>query len=264
MANDKKERKAIGTKVSALKKKRAAGKRISANDAELIREWDKGKIKEGRPSKHDSPGAPAGESPPDPVVAIPGSDPPAAGAPVDLSQPAPIPAPAPKILPARAPDDGRGAGDWRDAYKVRAEGREATCVQIAEYWVAGMKKANVMIKESGRKPFISDETIDSWGHPSAVLFFDRILPSQFEASPTVITFALTTAITVQAGIAAARGPVGEDGQVLKKGKPRGPDYMGSGSKVIPFKPAEEPQPEPRPEPSPPPPPAKPADDKPII
>lgn len=217
-------RKKQSTRASYLRRKVDAGTASGKDRAELTA-WDAGKSSGGQPikqapvSESHAPPASEAEKPSAAGVSptVVGTDAGgASGSPKTTATtssddpPKPTPAP-PRILPARASASGGGSrgADWRDAYRVAADGREATCLQVAEYWIGGLRKANEYITESGRDPIISEDAIQEWLRPSIILTIDGVLPEAFEVSPPVMVAMGTTAVVAQALVARTRGPVVE-------------------------------------------------------
>lgn len=211
-------RRKMADKAAGIRKRLRAGKAISKADRLFLDEWDKTRSSHGpQPDPIDSnAGAPV-DPPESPQAASPGVDP---GAPA--AEAVPSPEPPPRILPSRG--ERASGGDWRDQYRIQSEGREAACLQVAELWIAGLKRLNRYTIESGRTPVIGDEQIVEWLKPAMVLTCDKILPANFDVSPPVLAACGTTAIMVQAAVAKVRGPVTSD-DAPPAGSPTPPNYV---------------------------------------
>lgn len=216
MGQDKKTRKQLANRASALRKKKAEGNELTIDEAKELAEWDARKnprmgrtpkyakqkkvtVKEGdAPAKVDK--VESGELPSSGLdqTREPTQKPPTPSQVQDALTP---PKPPEVITPK-----GTVGGDWRAKYGGDQMSREQACTMGAKLWVKALCKMNEQIREAERKPFLDDEFLKEDIYNACVLTIDALLPPDFSVTPQVTAAAGTTVVLTQRAYVAFVAP----------------------------------------------------------
>ena len=104
----------------------------------------------------------------------------------------PEPPPRVEVMPRGS------AGDWRAKYRAQAgDGREATCLELAEMYCGALTKVAAFIESCGSSPLFDADYIERRIKPQAVLVADQLLPADFAISAEMEFVATSSAILGQ-------------------------------------------------------------------
>lgn len=113
---------------------------------------------------------------------------------------------APPEPPPRVDVLPRGnAGDWRAKYRsASGDGRESTCVELAELYCGLLAKVAAFIESAGSRPLFDGDYIERRIKPQAVLVADQLLPADFAISPEMEFVATSSMLLGQGAIVAIK------------------------------------------------------------
>lgn len=191
--------------------RRAAKLRSTIKAGGQIDDADRAWLDEYKPSRggRKASGTPPG-APPDAAAFEPPAEVAAEfQAPEEAMPPAPE---TPRVRPRDADRKGKAAGktDWRSKYREgSAEGeREATCLQAAGLWIAGILRMNAAIVAAGKEPMIPSALIAEIREggalalgpigKAAVLCADKIIPADLAIGPEPLVIGASTLVAGQA------------------------------------------------------------------
>lgn len=149
------------------------------------------------PEAADEPSVddPVADPPPEPPPTPP---PPPKSPPIDPAPPPPPP-PPPRTATFSAPEresPRRGeSADWRDKWRAKdaGSGREATCVELADKWLDGLRALDAQCVLAGLEPLTWLDQIK----PALVLTVDRVLPERIKLTPEIKAAVATTTVVVR-------------------------------------------------------------------
>lgn len=113
----------------------------------------------------------------------------------------PEPPPRVEVIPGRAVAGGDWRAKWRSA---SGDGRESTCVELAELYCGVLTKVATFIESAGSSPLFDADYIERRIKPQAVLVADQLLPADFAISPEMEFVATSSALLGQGAIVALK------------------------------------------------------------